>query len=342
MAHPRAASAATADFRVRALGMDDALASTSLIRGDGVGWQQTEEDLRLALTGGNALGVFQDGELVSMAALPTIAPNFGWLAYVATAPTARRRGYARQLVSQLLLSRKQDDFTCGLYGSEMGAPLYRSLGFTERGEARLVELRRRSVELRRRSPRVGVTRPANLVPAAEALPQLQALDAAVYGTDRSALLNRWCQKRPGVGWVILSDDGTKADGFVLGRPIFSSSGGTWVGPLIARDEKAASTLLQAAIDGCEGELVQALLPRWYVYDDRSREWHPPLSDEAASNGEAWALAQQFAFETVGTPSLLMVRSKDEETLPPWGHRLLPEAQAMQTARPFLATGFEFG
>ena len=106
MTNSRAASAATpGEFRVRALGPDDVLASASLIHADGIGWQQTEEDLKQVLNGQDALGVFLGDSLVSMATLPAIAPDFGWLAYVATAPDARRRGYARLLVSQLLSAR---------------------------------------------------------------------------------------------------------------------------------------------------------------------------------------------------------------------------------------------
>jgi GNAT superfamily N-acetyltransferase len=341
MTNSRAASAATpGEFRVRALGPDDVLASASLIHADGIGWQQTEEDLKQVLNGQDALGVFLGDSLVSMATLPAIAPDFGWLAYVATAPDARRRGYARLLVSQLL-SARGNRFACGLYGSEMGAPLYRSLGFTDRGEAKLVELRKGS-----RSRSRSTARPlagAKLVPAAEALPQLLALDASIYGSDRSALLTRWSRGLPDVGWVLLDEEGHRAEGYVLGRPVFPS-GGTWLGPLVARDERAAATLLEAAIEGCDGELVQALLPSAYDFDKRARQWRPPPpSDQAADGGEAWALARQFGFEALGdAPILLMVRSEDEEVLPPWGKRLLPDARRVRTARPFLATGFELG
>jgi len=84
----------------------------SLIHSPGVGWQQTSTDLAELLDDhhGAALGIFDSstGALLCQAMLPSFCPGgdqfWGWLAYVATAPEARRRGLATSLVSALLAS----------------------------------------------------------------------------------------------------------------------------------------------------------------------------------------------------------------------------------------------
>ena len=345
------AVAASDASNIRILRASDASAMTSLIQGPGIGWQQTTSDVEHVLEQGTVLGIHDSSQLASTAAWIPTGNDFGWLAYVATAPASRRRGHARELVSRLLATTAAQGgcLNCGLFGSELGAPLYASLGFSTRGDAQFVEAQLPlSVD-----QRGCAQRPDRLVPAAEALPQLLALDAVIYGVDRSALLTRWSQRMPEAGWVLLSADGHTADGYVLGRAIHPA-GGAWIGPLVARDVREAESLLRAALEGAAAsgcDKVQALLPALLAFEERTQTWQPRRAadgsvgaGEGGEGGEdaARALAARYGFRAVGTPSLLMVRSDDPRALPPWAQRLLPEALQQGSARPFAATGFEFG
>ena len=133
-------------YTMRPLSSVDAQAMTSLIQGDGIGWQQTADDISQLLRGDAAdvVGAFEEGsgELVSVAALPRFRGDKGewaWLCYVATAPRARRQGLATGLVASLFQDLAAGT-PAGLYG-QLGAPLYASkFGFVDRGFAHLVRL----------------------------------------------------------------------------------------------------------------------------------------------------------------------------------------------------------
>lgn len=306
----------------------------ALIHGDGVGWQQTEDDLRRVVDNGETLSVSDgDGTLLSMAALCRAGPNLGWLAYVATSPDARRRGHARKLVEQLLVQNRWP--STGLYGSEYAVPLYASLGFADVGEAQLVELQH--VQEGTDAP-MNVDDGGPIVPAADALRQLTQLDAAVYGCGRGALITQWSRQNRRVGWVMLSNDGQTAEGYVLGRPIASPAGGMWIGPCVARDACAAERLLRRAIDGAAASgsgAVQALLPSLSNPDVASAT----TVASSGSDSEAVALALRLGFTKLGDPARLMVRG--EACALPWQHRMLPQARESRAHRPFAATGYEY-
>ena len=329
------AFADTAAPALRQLQATDAPAAAALIHGEGIGWDQTEDDLRRAFGEGGGLGVFDTGgELRSMAVLNKVGKASGWLSYVATAPSARRRGYARLLVERLLAACPED-FACGLYSSELGGPLYASLGFVDQGSAQLVALSAASL-----GP--GVTgssgrSTAGLVRATDALPQLLALDAAVYGTDRSAMLTDW-SLHP-ASWVLPSADGRSALGYVLGRPTFPE--GAFIGPIVASDVQAAERLLCAAIgsatsSGCSQ--FQSLIPSICPQPADGSSFADGCSDSGASDG--LLLVERMGFERLGSAARLMVRGGP--SLPPWCATMLPSARVAGVARPFAATGFEFG
>lgn len=80
---------------------------------------------RLGTSGG--LGFFCGGALVSCAVALRLDAHTVWLSSVITQRAYRRRGLARGLVRALLARSERDAF--GLFGSALGQPLYRSLGF---------------------------------------------------------------------------------------------------------------------------------------------------------------------------------------------------------------------
>jgi GNAT superfamily N-acetyltransferase len=299
-----------------------------------IGWQQTEEDLLSLVAGGTVIGDFEaeTGELLSVAALQTFhepsgtalesehARGYSWLSYVATAPRARRRGLASALVASLLASAPAG-VPIGLYGSADGAPLYASrFGFVDCAQAQLMALAPHHAPCNP-SPS-SAPRGCVLVPASEALDEIAALDARVYGVDRAAALRRWA--RAGsvgrAGWALQCDG--EVVGFVLSRALHD---GVILGPLVCRGDDEADALLSCALGslGSERPTVQMLVLR--------------------VDAEAEALAARFGFERVGeVPARLMVAATvAAHASMPWLDRM-PQARVERAPRPFAAAGYEFG
>ena len=356
----------------------------ALIHSPGVGWQQTSTDLAQILgdNHGAALGIFDSstGALLCQALLPSFGPDgdqsWGWLAYVATAPEARRRGLATSLVSALLASGTGSPSVVGLYGSRAGVHMYETAGFRRCGTAQLVQ---RSAEIR---PAVGSAAADGSVERSAACSSLQRLrpadvitsgvaelDARVYGADRSTTLARWAKS--GMGWVLLDARGmargrdshgaqtrhvlsaqcthwcmalcaVQAKGYVLGRAIFPS--GLFLGPLVACDPADAEALLRAALDAAPNDApVQMLLPQ---------VWTSPAAPSANSDGAGWTwdgcfeasfvqgLVRRLGFERLGEPAQLMVRGSSAGV--PWMRTWSQKEVSKGAARPFAATGYEFG
>jgi predicted N-acetyltransferase YhbS len=298
----------------------------ALIRAPDVGWQQTEADLRVLVSGNaggvNALGIHDEatGELLSMAALSTFdGPNreaaWGWLAYVVTTARARRLRLARTLVEALL--RDAPPCAIGLYGSTAGVPLYSALGFVGCGTAQLMQRLPGPAELAG-----SATLPSGMeiTPARAALGTICALDAQIYGADRGALLAGWADSE--ASWVLR--EGGQLVGYVLARPAHPA-GAVWLGPLVAPSVEAAEAMLRTALAALPDEAtVQMLLP-----------------DVALADGLA-APVERLGFERVGDATRLMVRPGGGEACVPWT-RCWGTAEARSGApRPFAATGYEFG
>lgn len=98
------------------------------------GWNQLEADWSriIALSPGLCFGLEVDGELAATATAFLREPEVAWIGMVLTLPEHRGKGLARQLVGHLLdLLSAQGIRQIGLDATNMGAPLYRSLGFRQ-------------------------------------------------------------------------------------------------------------------------------------------------------------------------------------------------------------------
>ena len=322
-------------YTMRPLSSVDAQAMTSLIQGDGIGWQQTADDISQLLRGDAAdvVGAFEEGsgELVSVAALPRFRGDKGewaWLCYVATAPRARRQGLATGLVASLFQDLAAGT-PAGLYGSALGAPLYASkFGFVDRGFAHLVRLpgsRLVDASAHLIGPTIGGL---SLVRARDyGLRGIAELDEEVYCTNREDTLRRWAEAMPGAAWV-LADDSGRCQGFILGRA--ASDGTLWLGPLISTSHSGAEALLRAALSGLPRSVSAVQMLAVDVWDHGRKH--------QAGTSEGLALVDSLGFEQLGAePSRLMVRGIE----PAWIKRA-PGARSAASARVFCAAGFEWG
>jgi GNAT superfamily N-acetyltransferase len=98
------------------------------------GWNQTEQDWRrlLALEPEGCFCMECDGVVAATTTAVCYGRELAWIGMVLTAPEYRGRGFARLLMERTL------DFLAGrgverikLDATEMGAPLYRKLGFED-------------------------------------------------------------------------------------------------------------------------------------------------------------------------------------------------------------------
>jgi GNAT superfamily N-acetyltransferase len=152
-----------------------------------------------------------------------------------------RRGLGRALMEHLLRAAGEHA-TVTLFATDMGRPLYDTLGFVPV---------RRSVSFvgwfRPGPPRLlrsGADRPGKVRPASEAdWPAIASLDQAAFGADRGRILRRL----PGFAdQVAVLEDGTGAGG-----PQITGYGAAWrngpavtvIGPVVAPSDAAARQLI---------------------------------------------------------------------------------------------------
>ena len=204
------------------------------------GWNQTAEDwqLLLELAPGGCFCLECDRTVVATATLLAYEKRLGFVGMVLTHPDYRRRGYARQLLIEVLARASEIGIqTLKLDATELGEPLYRSLGFR----------REQAIERwwRAESP---AHRPRIPAAACDLSPWLD-LDAEAFGADRSLLLEKLAER--GQGFV-------NEEGFLLSRPGRTS---TFLGPCLARSRDAATALFTRALEAGAPGWMWDLFPR---------------------------------------------------------------------------------
>ncbi|WP_043629420.1 GNAT family N-acetyltransferase [Nonomuraea candida] len=185
------------------------------------GWLPERRKWRLLFDVGEAYGIdAADGDgLAATTVLTRYGDDHAVISMVLTASRYARRGLARTLMSHVL--DRAGDRTVSLYATDHGRPLYEQLGFRVVGRA---------------AKHTGVFRGApsgRTAPATEAdLPGILALDAELFGTDRSPLLRRMF----GFGVQVRVADG----GF---GHCWRNDDNVVIGPVVARDEETARALI---------------------------------------------------------------------------------------------------
>lgn len=188
----------------------------------------------------------QDGALLATALGIAYGPERGWIAAVNTHPDHRGRGYGRQ-VTEASLGFLQDQGVrrIMLDASELGRPLYESMGFqalyaveTWAGPA--------SSYL---GARVRRMRPADL-------PGIIALDARAFGAARGRVIRRLAADFPRLGWVDVQDG--QVAGFLLVQ--HTGPDDTHLGPWVHVSPWGAETLLRSALSVLIGRQVRVDIP----------------------------------------------------------------------------------
>jgi GNAT superfamily N-acetyltransferase len=179
-------------------------------------WNQTEDDwlrmMRIEPRG--CFGLSSEGQIVASATAIRYGEPLTWIGMVLTLPEVRGQGLARRL-TQHAISFARGTQAIRLDASDMGKPLYASLGFIEEcGIERWV---------REPAPAGGRDLPAANVDS--------NFDREVFGADRSALLADLARcESAGVNGA-----------YAFARP---GSRYTFFGPCVAQDPSDARTLLE--------------------------------------------------------------------------------------------------
>ena len=180
------------------------------------GWNQTEEDWRryLRLAPEGCFGIEVDGVLAASTTVMCYEDVLAWIGMVLTLPQYRGRGFARALMEAAI--QHAAGRTVRLDASDMGLPLYESLGFVAEC----------AIERWRRDPA-----PAPDAPDVRPLALDIDYDTAVFGANRGDLM-----------MDLAGEGGASVEGgYALVRP---GSNAVFVGPWIAETPDAADALLR--------------------------------------------------------------------------------------------------
>jgi GNAT superfamily N-acetyltransferase len=235
----------------------DVSAGMSLCRASG--WNQTERDWETFLTAApqGALVAEEGGAVIGTVATLPYGP-FTWISMVLVDPAARGRG-----VGTLLLERGlalvPEGVTARLDATELGEPLYRTLGFA--AEYRLARW------FLDGAPSVcGKTAGVRPFQSGDWL-ATDAMDRRAFGAPRRALLERLVDEAPGYAWVLEGRSGLR--GYLFGRRGHNRD---QLGPLVGDSPEAATAL----VDTC---LAQHPDRSFFIdVPEDQRAWKRVLSD----------------------------------------------------------------
>ena len=190
-------------------------------------WNQNQADWRLMLELGNGWGVSVGGTLVA-STLVIPFESFAWISMVLVLPEHRRNGHATRLLRVALADLRARGLTPILDATPAGREVYRQEGFHDTWTFKRFFLDRGFS-----SERDGTVRSLQ----DKDWEWILRFDREAFGASRERLLRNLHARLPEAALV-------SEEGFILGREGRESR---QLGPLVARNSKAAMTLLRAAL-----------------------------------------------------------------------------------------------
>jgi GNAT superfamily N-acetyltransferase len=202
------------------------------------GWNQTEDDWAIMLRLGRGYGIHDDnGRLLASSVIIPYPPHFGWIGMVLVDETARRRGFATQLLDNAIAELRKDRLVPMLDATPAGREVYRRIGFADvapidrwRGKGTPPSQSAAAVYARTAEPTTDTT-----------------ADERAFGALRGSLLFDFAC-RPGALTLTLPDER---------GALWSRAGrtATQIGPVVARNESDAQTLVTMALDRIGGPVL---------------------------------------------------------------------------------------
>jgi predicted N-acetyltransferase YhbS len=213
-----------------------------------VGWDHQARDLERVLfwsPDGCFVMVEGDGQVVGTVTTTPYDTDLAWIGLMIIAPDRQRRGLGGQMMRAALdhlITRGTKRIM--LDASEAGRPLYRSMGFNELYQVERWQ-GRASTYLGPRARRMKSTD----------LPDVLALDAALFGLNRAHILTRLMSEFPTLAWADYQQG--KLEGYLLGREVNS---GVYLGPWMSRSTTSAERLLRVALEQVQGQTITLHVP----------------------------------------------------------------------------------
>jgi GNAT superfamily N-acetyltransferase len=210
-------------------------------------WPHRPEDCaQLLALGAGTVAVDATGRTVGGGLRWSFGRDVGTIGLVLVAPDQQGRGIGRALMKALIAD--SGSRTLMLNATAEGLPLYEKLGFVSTGFVRQHQGRLAEGAVLPAAPAVPLRR---ATPADR--PALCALDAAVFGADRSALIGSLLAS--GDAWMV--DRAGQPAGFAVLRAF---GRGMIVGPVVASSEDEAIALVAAAAEAAPSGVLRADIP----------------------------------------------------------------------------------
>jgi GNAT superfamily N-acetyltransferase len=207
------------------------------------GWNQVAADWEIFRALGTVFAARAGNHVVATAAILPYG-QFAWISMVLVAGEQRRRNLGTRLLKRCIDALHEQGRVPVLDATPAGRPLYRALGFKETwGYHRLA--RGSATPLPEHSGTAGDTI-VRLIADAD-WSALCAYDAACFGADRGALLQRLRGRLPAA--ELIAERRGRVVGLLLGRNGRTAS---QIGPLVAEDDDVAHVLLARALPAIEG------------------------------------------------------------------------------------------
>jgi len=212
------------------------------------GWNQTPDDWALFVRHGTVFGLpYADGHPVATGAILPYPRNFAWVSMVLVTASRCRKRIGTRILQTCCDELSRRGLVAVLDATPAGERVYRPLGFE-----RMFNLSRWQCEGHGGR---GAELPTGIRPMTEGdIPAVAAIDAAAFGAQRTFLLENFFRRAPQLAFVTEG-----VTGFALARP---GRIATQIGPLVAADEDAAATLLDAALGSASGPVFLDLADRW--------------------------------------------------------------------------------
>jgi GNAT superfamily N-acetyltransferase len=207
-------------------------------------WPHRAEDCAQMLAlGAGIAAVDGDGKTIGVGLRWSFGRDVGTIGLMLVAPECQGRGIGRALMNALIA--ESGSRALMLNATAEGLPLYEKLGFVSTGL------------VRQHQGRLSALPPAPDVPLRHAVPAdhaaLCALDAAVFGADRSELIGRLLAS--GDAWLV--DRAAEPAGFAVLRAF---GRGAIIGPVVAPGEDEAIALAGAAAKAAPPGVLRIDIP----------------------------------------------------------------------------------
>jgi GNAT superfamily N-acetyltransferase len=227
-------------------------------------WNQTEEDWRLMITTGDAVGLHNDeGTLIATALSLPQGPDFAWLSMILVTDDYQRQNIASRLMTHLIAKVQAAGQVPGLDATPAGKSVYLPLGFLS-----VFELSRwQATEPGWAAPAAvpgGVTVEAATM---DDLGDILGYDGPHFGGDRRDVIAHLLQRCPDQALLARHDADKSLAGFVLAR---DGRENLQVGPVVADNEQIAIDLLDKIFGNLDRPIYldipdhQELVTAWLI------------------------------------------------------------------------------